>query len=375
MEVHLDHILMLKKMVCLLSCQPRNLQSQLNDALDCLLAATSALATGILWPDANGSIQLRAQSPLNFFADPKSWRNFTNPDNPDALTWGQEAYAWLAAPMKVGGTPIGRLWVVDHVGRNFDQNDREFIMMAGNQLALAIENSRLYEEVQRLAIKRGELLRRVIATQDERCRRISRELHDEISQSLTAMSLDIEAIDLDDQLRHHPVLQRLSHMRPRLQTALKEINRIILDLRPTLLDDMGLIAAIRWFAMQRLGTSGVNVHIDCSDPAINPESHVETTLYRIAQEAINNIARHAHARNVWLSYQKTNHTIQLSIRDDGCGFDPEAVMNQPDDRKGIGLFGMQERASVIGACTEINSAPGQGTCILVRYPAREFKAG
>jgi len=270
--------------------------------------------------------------------------------------------------MKVGGAVKGRLWVVGKVSRQFGPEEREFVTMAGNQLALAIENSRLYDEVQRLAARRGNLLRRVITAQDERCRRVSRELHDEISQSLAAISLDLEAAQVAGGPLVGGAMERLGDIRERLLSALKEINRIVLDLRPTLLEDMGLVYALRWYATQRLGSTGVRLHVQASSLNDRLQPHVETTLYRIGQEAITNVAKHAAAQNLWLAVGRTSRHFTLSVRDDGRGFDVSAMLSNPDDRVGLGLFGMKERVALVGGTLNIRSAPGKGTVIAVKMP-------
>lgn len=208
----------------------------------------------------------------------------------------------------------------------------------------------------------------MIAAQDERCRRISRELHDEISQSLAAMALDLEAAQVAGSAVREGAIERLGDMRDRLLTALGEVNRIILDLRPTLLDDMGLLSALRWNASQRLDPVGVSVHVRSAGADERLQPHMETMVYRIAQGAVTNVAKHARARNVWLSTRRASRHFTLSVRDDGCGFDPTSVLSDPDDRVGIGLFGMKERASLVGGSVDIRSAIGRGTRIVVRVP-------
>lgn len=170
-------------------------------------------------------------------------------------------------------------------------------------------------------MRRGELLRRVIVAQDERCRRVSRELHDEISQSLTAMALDLEALHVAGQVTDARALARLDSLRERVLGALNEVTRIILDLRPALLEDMGLAPALRWYAAQRFEETDVRLHLQAEGVNTRLDSHLETTLYRIGQEALTNIAKHAAARNVWLTVHRCNGTFELIVRDDGRGFD------------------------------------------------------
>lgn len=362
------HVSALKQIMCLLSCQRCHIHQQLPEIMARLLSAAQVQAAGFCWPDSAGALALRISWPQDFCLPKVVRKALLSPETLAQPIRGKTPFSWLGVPMRVGGVSLGRLWVIDVSERDFTEEDLDFLTIVGNQLALALENHRLYGEVQQLADRRGELLKRVIATQDERCRRISRELHDEISQSLTAMALDIEAVEVANQTMKEAALQRLSEMRPRLLATLEEINRIVLDLRPTLLDDLGLIAALRWFALQRLSPLGVKVHVE-NDPQVHRlEPHLETTLYRIAQEAINNIARHAHAQNVWLVFRQVNGQAILSIQDDGCGFDPNVILDQPNGRVGMGLFSMKERAAIIGADAIIDSALEKGTWIIVKYP-------
>ena len=368
LDIDVDTVSMLKKMVCLLSCQPRSMASQLPQALDCLRSSVEALAVGIFWPGADGRLRPWVQRPSRYqLYGPLRQAVAACVESPDPA-WGEARLAWLSVPMKVGGIVTGRLWVVAGPGREFGQSEREFVTMAGNQLALAIENARLYEEVQHLAARRAQFLRRVIASQDERCRRISRELHDEISQSLAAMALDLEAAQVTGGAMQNGALARLTGLRSRLLSALNEVNRIILDLRPTLLEDMGLLPALRWYAGQRLESSGVRIEVRTSGVGDRLPPHMETTLYRIGQEALTNVVKHAGARTVWLLARRNERQFTLSVRDDGRGFDVAAVLSDPDDHVGIGLFGMKERAVLVGGTFEVRSTPGKGTRVTVRIP-------
>jgi signal transduction histidine kinase len=368
----MENLAMLKKMVCLLSCQPRTSLDQLPAALECLCASIAAQAVGVWWRDEHAHFVPHAQFPVSFEMDPDTHSAIADGDDLMHPAWGATQFAWLAVPMKVGGVPLGRLWALAESRREFSQDDREFIMMAGNQLALAQENARLYDEVQHLAARRGELLRRIIATQDERCRRISRELHDEISQSLTAMSLDLEAVQIAPS-GSADALARLENLRARVLSALDEVNRIILDLRPTLLEDLGLVAALRWYAQQRLEPIGITIHVQTDGMEHRLQPHIETMLYRIAQEALTNVAKHSRAKNMWLKIARRARHFTLTVRDDGRGFDVEAVLAHPDDRVGIGLFGMRERAALVGGVCQVKST-SRGTSITVRIPAEMEQA-
>jgi signal transduction histidine kinase len=366
----MPQLAMLRQMLCILSCQQRDLLSQLPSALECLSKALNASAAGIYWRDDDGAWRLRAQHPAGLVI-PDSVRNAVLSGAGLAEGGRNEAeVAWLAAPMRIGGAAVGRLWVIATPDRRFRPAEREFMTLAGNQLAFAIENAQLTDDVQHLADRRSELLRRVIATQDERCRRVSRELHDEISQSLTAMALDLEAMEIAGKVNDRTALARLQDLRTRLLGALDEVNRIILDLRPTLLEDLGLVPALRWYAAQRLG-EGVRLHLAADGTAARFGPHIETTLYRITQEAITNVCKHASATNLWLEMRCLNGCIELTIRDDGQGFELGHLLANPDKRVGIGLFGMRERATLAGGEFQMRSTPGKGTEISVRVPVEK----
>lgn len=358
----------LKKMVCLLSCQPRNMKVQLPAVLSCVRSAIGAKAAGVYWREGSGKWTSCVQRPARFRLDSATRQAIQEIQEPARPQWGHKGLSWLAVPMKAGGVPVGRLWVVDELGREFSREELEFLTMAGNQLALAQDNSRLIEEIRHVAGQRGELIRRMVLSQDERCRRISRELHDEVSQSLTAAALDLEALELTREAWGPDLIERLGALRVLLVKTLEEVGRIIMDLRPSVLEDMGLVAALGWYGGKRLESAGARLHVKANGVGERLAPHVETTLYRIGQEALTNVAKHGMARNVWLSVTLSRRHVSLSVRDDGCGFDAESVLTHPDHRVGIGLFGMRERAALLGGRIEVCSAPGKGTRIKVQIP-------
>lgn len=356
----------IKQITCLLSCYPPDLNNQLPAALECLRAALCVQAVGLI-QISNNNIISHHITPDDYLAS-NALQEMVQITEPAQRYDKKTNRSWCLVPIKKGGSIIGYLYALELDQRDFNEQAFEALITIANHFAMAIENSRLYNEAQQLAAQRGELLRRVIANQDERCRRISRELHDEISQSLAAMALDIEAVEIADLYSKDNAMERLRKMRPRLLATIEEINRIILDLRPTLLEDRGLMAAISWFASQRLQPLGIEVTIESKQQSIRFEPHVETTLYRIAQEAINNVARHAGARRVWLRLTRTGGQSILTIQDDGCGFNPDEVQHRSNQHIGMGLFSMKERAAIIEAQIQIISKPQKGTCIVVKYP-------
>ena len=233
----------------------------------------------------------------------------------------------------------------------------------------ATEIRQLYEELQRKEQIRRELLNRVFSAQEEERKRISRELHDETCQVLTGLSYA-----LDDTAETHPTTDlkpHLERMHDLVTTALAEIHRIILDLRPTMLDHLGLVPALRWYAESRFNGLGIRVSIREVGQAHRLPSAVETALFRVVQEAINNIARHSRATRADVVLEFAPAQVQVWIKDNGKGFNPATVFSATDHQRGLGLMGMEERMTAAGGRLQIYSTPGEGTTIQLIMPVLE----
>jgi signal transduction histidine kinase len=219
-------------------------------------------------------------------------------------------------------------------------------------MTMATANARL-EERERV---RQQLLRKLIAAQEDERKRIARELHDETSQTLAALGMAVDLGRMDE-------VRRLSG---RMHEAL---HRLIVDLRPSVLDDLGLADAIEWFAERHLTSRGVAVRCEIGelDERLAPE--VETALFRAVQEAIVNITRHARAETVLIQLSADPSGVTVEIEDDGVGFDPDGITTEPGSLRGIGLLGMRERIEIVGGTLRIDSEPGGGTHVVMTVPA------
>lgn len=269
-------------------------------------------------------------------------------------------------PLIAKGCTLGSMCVGTRQCREFSAEEQELLNAIGSQIAVAIENARLYAEVQHKEHIRGELFRKAINAQEDERKRIARELHDEISQALTAMLFAAEeALDMDDPAK---IKARLSSMHDLAQHTLDGVHKIIFDLRPSMLDHLGLVPALRWFASTRLESKGIRVNIEETRPDRRLPPEVETVLFRVVQEAIVNIARHAAARNVGILFQTGTDTVTVTVEDDGIGFDMDSLELTPDHPRGLGLMGMQERVELLGGDLEFDSQPGFGTRIVIRLP-------
>ncbi|MFN3307978.1 MAG: sensor histidine kinase, partial [Anaerolineales bacterium] len=151
------------------------------------------------------------------------------------------------------------------------------------------------------------------------------------------------------------------------EEMLGNIHRLISNLRPALLDDLGLIAAITWYGDLRLSASGIEFDFDCDGLYERYSSDIESALFRIVQEAITNIIRHAHATKVKIQLSQSDSEILLQIEDNGIGFDPQ-ILQHPTPKHGLGLRGMLERTMILGGKFELNTAPQRGTCIRIFIP-------
>jgi signal transduction histidine kinase len=214
------------------------------------------------------------------------------------------------------------------------------------------------------------LLEQVITTQEDERKRIARELHDMTLQDLSVILMKIDMCKLrPDQISS----EKVDEMRNITMKSLDGVVKIIQNLRPSLLDDLGMKSAIRWLLDNHLKEKGVEYFfnvIGAEDMRFRPE--VEITLFRIIQEAIMNIAKHSKAEHVFVIFRMNNTNVHVDIEDDGAGFDFESLFHQTmhntKDRRGLGLLGMMERVSLIGGDIKICSSPGKGTRITVKFP-------
>lgn len=223
-------------------------------------------------------------------------------------------------------------------------------------------------EMQRVERERHQrqLTNYVIQAQEEERKRISRDLHDGIGQALYSILVGMRVvnhIEMDEQTKHH--LQEVEQLTAR---TLEEVKSLSVELRPSALDDLGLVAAIRSYAKRFEQTFGICSRLEVTGPRRRYHSEVETALYRICQEAMTNAAKYADTDQIVLRFGDRPDGVELEIEDSGVGFDPLQLKVLGT---GLGLYGMQERVGQLGGTLTIVSAPGQGTKIQVEIPLDE----
>jgi len=231
---------------------------------------------------------------------------------------------------------------------------------------------RAEEKLKEYSGKLQVLSRRLVEAQETERRHIARELHDEIGQALTVMQLNLQAMLLS------PGTKSLA---PRLKENLEVVNRLLeqvhdisLNLRPLILDDLGLEPALRWFTNRQSALVGLQANFHADSLAHRLDPVIETECFRVAQEALTNVVRHAKAKTVSVDLRKVAGQLHLRVRDDGSGFDMAAVRKQVLRGTSLGLLSMEERTALVGGGLELKSAPTQGTEVHAWFPLKFKKS-
>jgi len=284
-------------------------------------------------------------------------------------TDGRDHTLWQFAvtPLKSKGVILGTAGVAT-VKRPLDQQRIQLLDAIGNEIAVAVERCKLYEEVQLARDLQGELLHKVITAQEEERRRIARELHDETGQALTALRLCLERLALAPVPTGKETKARLAQALELCQQAEEEVDKLIFDLRPALLDDLGLVEAIEFYAHTRLKTAGIGLSLRVTGKKRRLSGEKEAALFRVMQEGISNIVKHAHAKRAVIHLQFKTNQLVAQIKDDGCGFEMSQIVSSHNPKSGLGLLGMRERMNLVGGGLSILSKPGGGTHLKAVVP-------
>ena len=279
--------------------------------------------------------------------------------------------SYLLVPLMSSEQAQGWLWVAPRPERPLDEYERSTLVLVAGQFALACYNADLRQQLCLQLDRHDFLLQRLVQVSEEGRRHVARELHDEVSQSLAALLLQVETAQATLRTDSSKAAYSLEKLRGGLVQVLDEVHRLVLQLRPALLEQKGLLEALRWYGQQYLQPTAAELHVSGGQCAPLLSTVTRLTLYRIGQEAISNAARHSGARNVWLTIGCRDNLLILSIRDDGCGFDTAETLAHPQEMKGLGLLSMQERASLLGGALTIESAPARGTTVQLCVPLAE----
>ena len=249
---------------------------------------------------------------------------------------------------------IGVLEIHDKQGPDprFSHDDFRLAEAFATRAAVAVELS------QRVA---RDAVRRVVQAQELERQRLARELHDETGQALTSILLGLKP--LEEALADHPARADLAQLREHVVTALQDVRRLAVELRPAVLDDFGLVPALERLIDSFAEQSEIRVDFHSALGEMRLPTEVESTLYRVVQESLTNIVKHADAHNISVSLSRRESTVAAVIEDDGAGFDQRAVRAES-----VGLIGMRERMALVDGRLEIESRPGAGTTVVAEVP-------
>ena len=243
---------------------------------------------------------------------------------------------------------------------------RAFKVEADRKIA-DLQQARL-EESQQREIMRGELFRRVVAAQEAERQRIARDLHDETGQALTAIGMGLRGLSGKLSARNKNALHTLHKLETLTADSLQELQRLMTDLRPSHLDDLGLSAALRWYSTKLQEHSSLHIRVDIHGEECDLDDAMKITIFRIIQESLNNVLKHAQATNVNIHVHFEEKDVRISVFDNGVGFDRDQVQQRRTNRPSLGLAGMEERAALLGGTVSVQSRPGYGTEIEALIP-------
>jgi signal transduction histidine kinase len=272
----------------------------------------------------------------------------------------------VAVPIIHGRDRFGAIVLSIPKNVPFTQQKEAFLNLFAVQAAIAIRNARAYEEEKHAGQQLRDLHQYLERAREAERARISREIHDELGQRLTALKMDTAWVARRVGDPPRGVQQKLQDMLALIDETIHDVRRVATDLRPGLLDDLGLAAAIEW----KLNDFSTRNQIPCSsqldDVAVEIDETTAIAIYRIFQETLTNIARHAQASQVEVQLRNLGDELHLRVRDDGIGMTSEQIQ----DDHSLGLLGMRERAYTIGADFQITSIPKKGTQIFLRIPVK-----
>lgn len=280
----------------------------------------------------------------------------------------------ISLPMMVEQQVIGSIVLAQSetsAHQGLSQPELELLLGIARQLSLSIENARLYQAAQEHERVLGAMLRQVVGAQEAERQRIARELHDATGQSLTAISLGLRGVEtMLGQADPAKLADQIAELRTYSTNALGELRSIIADLRPSILDDMGLAAALKWYVQGYERRRSIATALEVTGTPLRLPAEVETVLFRVTQEALTNVAKHAEASSVTVRLDHGPGQVTLTVEDNGSGFDPREVLRDDGQPTGWGLLDIQERAALVGGTYRIDSRPGHGTSVQITVPLK-----
>ncbi len=278
---------------------------------------------------------------------------------PCEILCGQGVVSGINVPIPGKERPFGVLGAHSTRPRLFTEDEVNFVWSMAHVLATSIDQKRAAGELREKREQLRSLSGKLLEAQEAERRAVARELHDDFGQVLTALRLNLMRKERDDAESISLVDGAIARMRD-----------LAHDLRPPMLDELGLAASLRWYVEREARRAGLEFHLAIEPPELRPPPGVETSYFRVAQEALTNVIRHAQARRVDVELRVVNGALEMIVRDDGRGFDVDAARRRAARGESQGLLSMQERIALAGGELEIDSAPGRGSAVRARFPLR-----
>lgn len=279
--------------------------------------------------------------------------------------------AFISVPLRAKDRVLGVINVASRMPRHFTANDMHLLHSIGDQLGVAIEQARLHERLRGARERYRRLARQTLVAQEDERKRIARELHDETSQALSGLALQLQAlVDMAEMSDSQDAgfIVGLKKVQSLTVQVHSEISRLIADLRPALLDTLGLVPAVRQYAEASLHPLGINVLAETMGKDRRLPAEVEAGLFRWVQGAIGNVAQHSKAKNATIVLEYQDDALLLRVSDDGQGFDVSKIVDIEESGRGRGVFSMKERVGLLGGTCSIESQIGHGTTVKASVP-------
>jgi signal transduction histidine kinase len=279
--------------------------------------------------------------------------------------------AFICVPLRAKDKVLGVLNVASRVPRRFTANDMHLLYAIGDQLGIAIEHTRLIERLRKARERLRNLARQNLVAEEEERRRIARELHDETSQSLSGIALQLQAlIEMSKMsgIQDEEFVARLKKVQALTVQVHQEVSRLISNLHPALLDTLGLVPAVRQYAETRLQPLNMKATVETRGTEMRLAPDVEAALFRFVQGAVGNISQHSKAKSAAIVMDFKPDEFSITVRDDGQGFDVSTITDVEESGRGRGLFSMRERIGFLGGVSGMESEIGKGTTVWARIP-------
>ena len=278
----------------------------------------------------------------------------------------------IGSPIRVEGKIFGIIaFGTRRPGRKFGREEKNLLELLADHASVAIQSAQFRKTQKEYEARLHQLSQGIITAQEEERKRIARELHDEHGQAVSLIKLRLEHLNQNwGKKLPPPVRRELAEINQLLSRNIQDIRQLITMLRPSMLDDLGLVPTLRWWLSRFANETGIDTDLSLPRKWERLPGQTETAIYRIIQESLTNAARHSAATRVQVSLEKKDGRVQAEIADNGIGFRVEKVLKQPGGS--VGLMGIEERVSLLGGKSAIKSQPGKGARIRVELPLPRF---